>query len=103
MQALVTQMDETQLPAYLALATELRLAGINTEVVMEPSKLGKQFKYADRAGIRSVLVLGENEIANGTVTVKDLRREDQFEVARTELVKSLRVELEQSAAMGARA
>src|SRR5690606_7168085 len=32
-QALVTQMDETQLPAYLSLATELRQAGINTEVV----------------------------------------------------------------------
>ena len=101
-QALVTQMDEAQLPAYLALASELRQAGINTEVVMEPSKLGKQFKYADRAGIRFVLVLGENEIANGTVTVKDLRREDQFEVARGELVKTLRVELEQSAAMGVR-
>ncbi|MEP6881713.1 MAG: histidine--tRNA ligase [Dokdonella sp.] len=102
-QALVTQMDEAQLPSYLALATELRQAGINTEVVMEPSKLGKQFKYADKAGIRFVLVLGENEIANGTVTVKDLRREDQFEVKRTELVKTLRVELEQIAAMGARA
>jgi len=102
-QALVTQMDEAQLPAYLALATELRQAGINTEVVMEASKLGKQFKYADKAGIRFVLVLGENEIANGTVTVKDLRREDQFEVPRAELVKTLRVELEQIAAMGARA
>jgi hypothetical protein len=34
------------------------------------------------------------------VTVKDLRREDQFEVARTELIKTLRVELEQAAAMG---
>ena len=102
-QALVTQMDDAQLPAYLALASELRAAGINTEVVMEPSKLGKQFKYADRAGIRFVLVLGENELAGNTVTVKDLRREDQFEVARAALVKTLRVELEQAAAMGARA
>ena len=102
-QALVTQMDEAQLPAYLALASELRAAGINTEVVMEPSKLGKQFKYADRAGIRFVLVLGENELANGTVTVKDLRREDQSEVPRSELVKTLRVELEQAAAMRGRA
>jgi histidyl-tRNA synthetase len=102
-QALVTQMSEADLPSYLALATELRQAGINTEVVMEPSKLGKQFKYADRAGIRFVLVLGENEIANDTVTVKDLRREDQFEVSRSELVKTLRVELEQIAAMGMQA
>jgi len=93
---LVTQMDAAQLPAYLTLATELRNAGIATEVVLEGSKLGKQFKYADRAGIRFVLVLGEDEIAKGVVTVKDLRREDQFEVARTELVKALRVELAQA-------
>jgi histidyl-tRNA synthetase len=97
---LVTQMDEAQLPAYLALANELRSAGIATEVVLEAGKLGKQFKYADRAGIRFVLVLGEDELAKGVVTVKDLRREDQFEVARSELIKALRVELEQAAVMG---
>ncbi|GGY22123.1 histidine--tRNA ligase [Rhodanobacter panaciterrae] len=97
---LVTQMDAAQLPAYLALASELRGAGIATEVVLEGGKLGKQFKYADRAGIRFVIVLGEDEIAKGVVTVKDLRREDQFEVARSELIKTLRVELEQAAAMG---
>ncbi|TBR39097.1 MULTISPECIES: histidine--tRNA ligase [Dyella] len=93
---LITQMDEKQLPAYLALASELRGAGIPTEVVLEGGKLGKQFKYADRAGIRFVVVLGEDEIAKGVVTVKDLRREDQFEVARSELIKTLRVELAQA-------
>jgi histidyl-tRNA synthetase len=97
---LVTQMDPAQLPAYLTLASELRAAGIATEVVLESSKLGKQFKYADRAGIRFVIVLGEDEISKGVVTEKDLRREDQFEVSRVELIKSLRVELEQAAAMG---
>ncbi|SEM96727.1 histidyl-tRNA synthetase [Luteibacter sp. UNCMF331Sha3.1] len=93
---LVTQMDAAQMPAYLAVASELRNAGIATEVVLEGGKLGKQFKYADRAGIRFVVVLGEDEIAKGVVTVKDLRREDQFEVARADLVKTLRVELAQA-------
>ena len=97
---LVTQMDAAQLPAYLALASELRGAGIATEVVLDGGKLAKQFKYADRAGVRFVIVLGEDEIAKGVVTVKDLRRGDQFEVARSELIKTLRVELEQAAAMG---
>jgi histidyl-tRNA synthetase len=96
---LVTQMDETQLPAYLELAALLRDAGIATEVVMEGGKLGKQFKYADRAGIRFVVVLGPDEIAKGVVTVKDMRKQDQFEVPRAELVKALRVELEQAEAM----
>jgi histidyl-tRNA synthetase len=94
---LVTQMDAAQMPAYLALASELRGAGIATEVVLDGGKLGKQFKYADRAGIRFVIVLGEDEIANNVVTVKDLRREDQFQVARGELIKTLRVELAQAA------
>jgi histidyl-tRNA synthetase len=93
---LITHMDVAQLPAYLALAGELRAAGIATEVVLEGGKLGKQFKYADRAGIRFVIVLGEDEIAKSVVTVKDLRREDQFEVARSELIKTLRVELAQA-------
>jgi len=68
----------------------LRDAGINTEAVIEPGKLARQFKYADRAGIRFVLVQGSDEIAKGTVTVKDLRREDQFEVARDEVANALR-------------
>src|SRR5690606_17270164 len=69
-QALVTQMDSASLPQCLAIANDLRQAGINTEVVMEASKLARQFKYADRAGIRFVVVLGEDEISKGTVTVK---------------------------------
>ncbi|MGB8636168.1 MAG: histidine--tRNA ligase [Rhodanobacteraceae bacterium] len=99
-QALVTHMDDAHMAHYLKLAGELRAAGIATEAVMQPGKLGKQFKHADRAGIRFVLVLGENELAKGTVTVKDMRREDQFEVARDELTRTLRVELEQAEAMG---
>ena len=96
---LVTQMDEANLPQYLDLAGHLRRAGIATEVVLEAGKLAKQFKYADRAGIRFVLVLGSEEMAKGTVSVKDMRKQDQFEVPREELVKMLRVELEQAEAM----
>lgn len=100
-QVLVTQMDEAELPRYLELATMLRTAGIATEVQLEPRKLARQFQYADRAGIRFVLVLGSDEIAKGTVTVKDLRKQDQYEVRREELAKALRVEIEQAAVMGA--
>jgi histidyl-tRNA synthetase len=94
-QVLVTQMDAAHLPHCLAVAAELRHAGFNTEVVMEASKIAKQFRYADRAGIRFVVVLGDDEIAANRVTVKDLRREDQFQVDRAELASTLRVELAQ--------
>lgn len=98
-EVLVTQMDAMHMRDYQELATELRNAGINTELMMESGKLAKQFKYADRAGIRFVLVLGPDEIAKGVVTVKDMHRQNQFEVSRAELVKTLRVELEQAGAM----
>ncbi|WP_460760825.1 histidine--tRNA ligase [Lysobacter fragariae] len=94
-QALVTQMDAAHLPHCLAVASELRRHGFNTEVVMEAGKLAKQFKYADRVGIRFVVVLGEDEIAKDAVTVKDLLRGDQFEVPRAELTRRLRVEIAQ--------
>lgn len=99
-QVLVSQMDASRLPTYLAIANELRIGGLNTEVQLEPRKLAKQFQYADRAGIRFVVIVGEDEEARGVVAVKDLRRAEQFEVARADLARTLRVELEQARAMG---
>jgi histidyl-tRNA synthetase len=89
-QALVAQMDEAELPRYLALAAELREAGINTEAVIEPGKLARQFKYADRTGIRFVIVLGPDEIAKNVVTVKDLKKQEQYEIPRAALAQTLR-------------
>ena len=102
-EVLVSQMDEARLPTYLALANELRAGGLNTEVQLEPRKLARQFQYADRAGIRFVVIVGEDEEARGMVSVKDLRRAEQFEVARGDLARTLRVELEQARVMQARA
>ncbi|MEI2794106.1 histidine--tRNA ligase [Pseudoxanthomonas sp. F11] len=101
-QAMVALMDEGQLAESLDIARRLRAAGINTEVQMESRKLAKQFQYASRAGIRFVVLAGEDERARGAVTVKDLLREQQFEVKREELASSLKVELEQARALAGR-
>jgi histidyl-tRNA synthetase len=52
-------------------------------------------QYADKAGIRFVVMRGEDEAARGVVTVKDLRRGEQFEVVEAELASALLVEREQ--------
>jgi histidyl-tRNA synthetase len=54
------------------LATDLRKAGFNVTCYPEPTKLPRQFKFADRMGMRAVLVLGPDEVAQAQVTVKDL-------------------------------
>jgi histidyl-tRNA synthetase len=98
-EVLVSQMDESRLPLYLEIASQLRAAGINTEVQLEAKKLAKQFQYADRAGIRYVVLAGEDEEKNGTVAIKDMRKQEQFTVGRDDLARTLRVELEQARAM----
>ncbi len=101
-QAMVALMDEGQLADSLDIARRLRIGGINTEVQMEPKKLAKQFQYGSRSGIRFVVLAGEDELSRGVVTVKDLAREQQFEVTRDELASTLRVELEQTRALAGR-
>jgi histidyl-tRNA synthetase len=98
-EVMVAMLDEARLPQYLELASVLRGAGINTEVQMEPKKLGRQLQHADRAGIRFVVMLGEDEEARAVVAVKDMRKQEQFEVARSDLARTLRVEIEQALAM----
>ncbi len=97
--ALVALMDEEGMPQSLDIARRLRAGGINTEVQMDARKIGKQFQYAAKAGIRFVVLAGEEERARDVVAVKDLLREQQFEVSRDELASTLQVELEQARAM----
>lgn len=101
-ECLVALMDDAAMEDAIVLGKRLRAGGINTEVQFEAKKLAKQFQYADRAGIRFVLLRGEDERAKGTVAVKDLRRNEQFEVAEGDLVAALKVELAQQCALAGR-
>ncbi len=96
---LVTLLDDDGLDPALALSQALRAAGLAVETQQEPRKLGKQLQYADRAGIRFVVIRGGDEAAKGVVSVKDLRRGEQFEVADAELAATLRIEREQARTM----
>src|SRR5690606_10849078 len=97
---LVTLLDDDGLDHALALSQALRAAGLDVETQLEPRKLGRQFQYADRAGIRFVVIRGGDEAARGVVAVKDLRRGEQFEVAEDELASALQVEREQLRVQG---
>ena len=92
---LVALLDDDGLAPELALSQRLRAAGLNVETQLEPRKLAKQLQYADRAGIRFVVMRGDDEAARGVVAVKDLRRGEQFEVAEAEVAAALQVEREQ--------
>jgi histidyl-tRNA synthetase len=88
-QVLITQMQTDALHDALVLATQLRQAGLNTEVYLEPAKLDKQLRYADRARIPVALLIGEAEQAEGKVLVKHLLEKKQESVSRDALVAYL--------------
>jgi histidyl-tRNA synthetase len=69
----------------------LRAADVRTDLAFGDRRLGKQLAAADRAGARVVLILGEDELAKGEVTLKDLRDgRDQQAVRQSEVVPAVR-------------
>jgi histidyl-tRNA synthetase len=74
----------------LALAGELRAAGLRVEVYPEPDKLGKQFKYAASRSIPCVTVVGDDERAQGRVSVKHLPTASQQGHPRAEVAQAIR-------------
>ncbi len=67
------------------LAAELRRKGLRCEVYPENAKIGKQMNYANAKNIRFVALYGENEIAKGAISLKDMRSGEQSMVALEEI------------------
>ncbi|MGE4350655.1 MAG: histidine--tRNA ligase [Bdellovibrionales bacterium] len=88
-QVLIAQLEPERSAEYLALASDLRAVGLTVETYLEPAKLDKQLKYADKNGMPIAVLFGSQEVEKGTVLVKELARKIQHEVKREELVHLL--------------
>ncbi len=82
---LVTIWNEDAIGESLKLAGELRRENLRVLVYPEADKLGKQFKYADSLKIPFVCVLGESELAENKVTLKNMRTGGQETILREEI------------------
>ncbi len=108
----VIAFDQARMADYFALAGELRAAGVPAEVYLGTSGMKAQMKYADRRLSPAAVMIGEDELAQGTVTIKDLDlgrelarglsdnkawregRPGQVTVPRAELIATVRAILE---------
>jgi histidyl-tRNA synthetase len=81
-EVLVAQWNAEQAPDALALARELRTAGLRVEVFPDPDKLVKQFRYASARALRFVVISGDDERARGEVGIKDMVAGTQTAVSR---------------------
>ncbi len=79
---LVTVWSENSIGESLRLASELRRQKLRVLVYPEADKLGKQFKYASQINVPFVCVLGETELAENKVTLKNMRTGEQEMIER---------------------
>lgn len=89
-QVLVTLFNADLYPQTLVLASRFREKGINAEQILEPTRLGKQIRYADRKGIPYVAILGPDELKAGQVVLKNLKTGEQRAYSEQEAVDILK-------------
>lgn len=92
-QVLIALFPDTVGPA-AEIAGKLRYAGVNVDLSLQPKRsLGDQLKNADRKGIPLAVIVGADELARGSATLKDLRSGEQVEVPLPELADAIKTRL----------
>jgi len=89
-EVLLIAADQEALPRLLELGAELRNSGIVAENYLENKKLVKQFDYADKLKIPYCVVMGERELAQNVVQVKNMNTGEQKTVNISECIKVFR-------------
>ena len=70
---------------------ELRDAGIKADLYPDAAKLGKQFKYADSIGVDFMAVVGEKEMEQGNINLKEMATGEQESIKLNSLIEKLSV------------
>ena len=84
-----TNFGEREGKAALLHVMQLRKAGISAELYPETAKMKKQMGYADTKHIPFVAIVGENEINNGTIALKNMATGEQCELTIDEMISRL--------------
>jgi histidyl-tRNA synthetase len=84
--------DQARVPA-LKLVRDLRAAGIGALLAFGSRSLKSQLKSADRANVVFTLILGEQELASGVVSARNMASGEQTPVVISEIVRWLRERL----------
>ena len=74
----VMPMGEIAKPLAMQVATELRVSGYRTDMCFEDVKLGNMFKRAERKGASFAVIIGENEVNNQEVIIKNMATQEQI-------------------------
>lgn len=89
-QVLFINFGETETAYCLPIVGKLRQAGIRSEIFPGKAKMKKQMSYANAKNIPFVVLAGENEMAAGKVTLKDMESGEQTLVTAEELIATVK-------------
>ena len=89
-QLLFVNFGETEVSYLLPVVASLRAAGIRTEIYPEAGKLKKQLSYADSKNIPYVALVGENEMAENKINLKNMLSGEQQLVTTETLIELIR-------------
>ena len=89
-QVLFINFGETETAYCLPIVGKLRQAGIRSEIFPDKAKMKKQMSYANAKNIPFVVLAGENEMAAGKVTLKNMESGDQTLVTAEELIATVK-------------
>jgi histidyl-tRNA synthetase len=73
--------------ASLRLLADLRANGVAAEIYPDAGKMKKQMEWANRRGVPRVVIIGEDELAKGVATVKNMQSGEQQQVRFEELAE----------------
>lgn len=82
-------LGEAEASASLACIKKLRACGVPCELYPETAKMKKQMGYADAMNIPYVAIIGESELSDNTVTLKNMKSGEQTTVAVADLASNL--------------
>lgn len=85
-EVMIASMEPALDAQRFAVAQQLRRAGIATDLVFDHRKLGKQLRQIEGLGVDNVILLGEEEAAAGSVTVRNLATREQVQVSQEDIV-----------------
>lgn len=86
---LFTNLGDSAVNFSLPIVSQLRRAGVSVELYPDETKLKKQFDYADKKGIKWLAIVGDSEVAESKVSLKNLISGEQKLLSANDLVQEL--------------
>lgn len=88
-QLLFVNFGEAEAKRCMELAAKARRAGIRTEVYPDSAKMKKQMSYASARNIPFVALIGEDELNNGSVTLKNMQTREQMQLSPDGMIETV--------------